>query len=60
MNSKTYLQNHSGPRLAVVSLLFAVLYVLTCALTSCSTVAGAGQDVQKLGGEIQEAAHDAQ
>ncbi|MBK1825662.1 entericidin A/B family lipoprotein [Haloferula rosea] len=32
-------------------------YIALFALTSCSTVAGVGQDVQKVGDEIEEAAH---
>ncbi len=59
MNSKQYLEAHSGRRLAVMSLLFALFYFIAFALTSCSTVAGAGRDVQKLGGEIEEAAYEA-
>lgn len=39
-----------------LSVVFGVLYLLVFAMTSCSTAAGVGRDVQKLGNEIEEAA----
>ncbi|MBB5350342.1 putative small secreted protein [Haloferula luteola] len=56
MNPKDYLRSNSGPRLMGLSVVFGVLYLLVFAMTSCSTAAGVGRDVQKLGNEIEEAA----
>ncbi|MCB1555015.1 MAG: entericidin A/B family lipoprotein [Xanthomonadales bacterium] len=41
--------------------LFRVLFaaVSLCALSACNTIHGAGQDIEKAGEEIQEAADDA-
>ena len=57
MNSKEYFSPPSGTRAALIGFLAALGYLAVFSLTSCSTVAGAGRDVQKLGDEIEDAAH---
>ncbi|GAA5477645.1 entericidin A/B family lipoprotein [Haloferula helveola] len=51
---------HAGPsvyRILSFSALALLGYFALFCLTSCSTMAGVGQDVQKVGEEIEEAAY---
>jgi predicted small secreted protein len=46
-----------APRLLMLSVFGILIYVLLFVLTSCATMAGLGEDIQKAGEEIEEAAY---
>ncbi|MDY6890535.1 MAG: entericidin A/B family lipoprotein [Pseudomonadota bacterium] len=48
-------------RNTLLSILFSAFWLLTSAtaLTACSTIEGAGEDIQKAGSAIEDAAKDA-